>query len=316
MSEDLSIVIVDDMQFSRAVLKSALRRSGYEDVRLAASATETLKMLRERGADVVVADWVMPEMNGLELTDAIRAMDEEKSRYTSVILFTAREGEDAMLEAFHRGVDDYLTKPVNDKELAARVYAAGRIASLQNDLLQTTSALQALNSNLESLNAVDVLTGVGNRRYLARQLDAQLLHVHSRGGGLCYAVVDIDDFQRINRQYSYDAGDEILRALARRLRRAVRPLDIVGRIEADTFGIILRYDNPAHFRTGIFDRIQEAVRNRPFRIDDGEVEMDVSLGAVCFNSGDELLTVPEIMEQAERNLERARARGVGQVEIG
>ncbi|RMG55469.1 MAG: diguanylate cyclase [Gammaproteobacteria bacterium] len=316
MSEDLSIVIVDDMQFSRAVLKSALKRSGYDDVRLAASATETLKMLRERGADVVVADWVMPEMNGLELTDAIRAMDEEKSRYTSVILFTAKEGEDAMLEAFHRGVDDYLTKPVNDKELAARVFAAGRIAGMQNDLLQTTSALQALSNNLESINAVDVLTGVGNRRFLARQLDSLLLHVHSRGGGLCYAVVDIDDFQRVNRDYSYDAGDEVLRALARRLRRAVRPLDIVGRLEADTFGLILRYENPAHFRPGIFERIREAVRNRPFRVDGGEVEIDISMGAVCFNSGDELLTVPELMEQAEVNLQRARSRGAGQLEIG
>ena len=166
MITDLSIIVVDDMQFSRAVLKQALQKNGYTDLRLAESAQACLKMLDERSADVVLADWVMPEMNGLDLTEAIRHMDEERNRYTSIILFTGREGNEAMQEAFERGIDDYLTKPVDEKELAARVFAAGRIATLQNTLLETASALSAANAHLEELATTDSLTGLGNRRYL------------------------------------------------------------------------------------------------------------------------------------------------------
>jgi diguanylate cyclase (GGDEF)-like protein len=316
MHADLSIIIVDDMQFSRAVLRSALQKEGYEDIRLAASANDVLDMLRTRSADVVLADWVMPEMNGLELTHAIRQMDEEHNRYTSVIVFTAMEGEEAMMEAFQQGVDDYLTKPVNNKELSARVYAAGRLATLHNTLLQTSSALSVANNYLEEMNTTDPLTGIGNNRYINRQLEAQLLQTHSRGGELCLALVDIDRFQNINNQHSYETGDSILKAFARRLRRAIRPMDVVGRIGADEFALILSYSEPTQFRSSIFDRIRETIRQRPLQTGQGELELTASMGVYCFNGGgDGIETVQEIMQQARKNLREAQQQGSNQIVI-
>ncbi|HHO59337.1 MAG TPA: response regulator, partial [Thiotrichales bacterium] len=109
--QDLSIIIVDDLQFSRIVVKTALKKAGYDGVRMADSATEALTMLEQKPADVVLADWMMPEMDGLELTERIRQRDEERGTYTAIILFTAHDGVEYLVKAFEHGVDDYLSKP-------------------------------------------------------------------------------------------------------------------------------------------------------------------------------------------------------------
>ncbi|MDX5332433.1 MAG: diguanylate cyclase [Gammaproteobacteria bacterium] len=314
MTTDLSIIIVDDMQFSRAVLKQALQKGGYTDLRLAESAGVCLEMLAERSADVVLADWVMPEMNGLELTNAIRQYDEEHNRYTAVILFTGREGNEAMQEAFERGIDDYLTKPVDEIELAARVFAAGRIATLQNTLLETASALSAANAHLEELTTTDSLTGLGNRRYLTKQLEDYLLESHNRGGGVCLAMIDVDKLGDVNEQFGHDVGDEVLVGLARRLRRAVRPTDIVVRTGSDEFGVIMHYtaDNP--LRQSVFDRVVTAVSQRSIQTGEGEIPVTVSMGVACYaGKSQPIKDVQQMMTAADEQLFKAKEAGGNRV---
>jgi len=311
--EDLAIVIVDDMQFSRSVMKSALMEFGYMDIRLAEIASKTLQILDQRSAEVVLADWVMPQMNGLELTNAIRQKDEERNRYTSVILFTGKEGEDALVEAFQSGVDDYLTKPVNEKELAARVHAAGRIASLQNTLLETSAALTAANEHLQKINATDSLTGLGNRRYLTRHLEGMLLQVKARGGGACLAVIDIDDFSGINREHGTDIGDEILIGLSRRLRRAIRPTDMLVRMGGEEFAMVMFYPDPSVFRASVFARVLNSVSQRAIKSSAGNVPVTVSIGVHCFADPEQLETVTSMIKKADENLLEAKNQGRNRV---
>jgi len=209
-NKDVSIIIVDDMQFSRVVIQAALKKAGFSNIRVASRAQQALDMMDEMHADVVLADWVMPEMDGLELTGIIRQKDEEIGVYTAIILFTAQEGIEPLVEAFDRGVDDYISKPPNPHELAARVNAAARIASLQNDLLETSQQLEDTIKHLEEMALTDPLTGVGNRRLLTRQLEYHLLDASARHGGVCFVMLDIDHFKKINDAYGHDVGDEIL----------------------------------------------------------------------------------------------------------
>ena len=126
--EELSVIIVDDLQFSCEVVKSGLKKSGYKDIRTANSANDAMLLLNQRRADVILADFWMPEMNGLEMTDLIRRWDESNNRYTGIILLTAEDNTSSIVVAFDRGVDDFLSKSVNQFELAARVFGAGRTA--------------------------------------------------------------------------------------------------------------------------------------------------------------------------------------------
>lgn len=313
MVEDLAIVIVDDMQYSRAVLRTTLNRIGYTDVRMAASASEALAMMSDRRAEVVLADWVMPEMNGLELTAAIREKDDERGHYTSLILFTGKEGDEAMMEAFRHGVDDYLTKPVNQTQLAARVYAAGRIARLQNTVLETSAALAATNRQLEYLSTTDTLTGLPNRRALDKRLEAVILETQSRPGAVCLGILDMDYFRQINDHYGHDVGDEVLVTLAKRLRLALRPMDMVARLGGEQFALLAHFQEAGHCDPAIFQRVLITVSEEAIPTSEGDIPITASIGVCCYRHGGDMLTVQEMLRIAEHNLYKAKAEGRNRV---
>lgn len=312
-NKNVSIIIVDDMQFSRVVVQAALKKAGFSNIRVASSAELALNMMSEQHADVVLADWVMPEMDGLELTDIIRQRDEEQGTYTAVILFTAQEGIEPLVEAFDRGVDDYISKPPNPHELAARVNAAARIASLQNDLLETSHQLEDTVKHLEEMALTDPLTGVGNRRLLSRQLEYHLLDASARHGGVCFVMLDIDHFKVVNDTHGHDVGDEILVGFTRRVRRTVRPTDLVARMGGEEFGIIMHYTRAENFRHSTLERLLESINQRPFKTSVGDLSITASIG-VCFYRGEgEQPSVQNLIKCADEKLYEAKANGRNQI---
>jgi diguanylate cyclase (GGDEF)-like protein len=305
-STDLSIIIVDDLQFSRIVVKTALKKAGYNGVRMADSATEALTMIEQQPADVVLADWMMPEMDGLELTQRIRQRDEEKGTYTSIILFTAHDGVDYLVKAFDHGVDDYLCKPPNPQELAARVNAAARVAALQNDLLETSRHLQQTIQNLKKMALVDELTGAGNQQFLIKNLKNHLLEASTRRGGVCLALVELRELEDIAASHGDFIADEVLVSQHRRLRRAVRPTDIVARMDNNTFGIIMHHTKAKDYKASAIERILTMIDNRAYKTTAGNLNLTGCIG-VHYYRGDEAIISPDVMiKAAENKLQQAR----------
>jgi len=312
-NKDVSIIIVDDMQFSRVVVQAALKKAGFTNIRVASSAKLALAMMEEARADVVLADWVMPEIDGLQLTDRIRQRDEELGVYTAVILFTAQEGIEPLVEAFSRGIDDYISKPPNPHELAARVNASARIASLQNDLLETSQQLEDTIKHLEEMALTDPLTGVGNRRLLTRQLEYHLLDASARHGGVCFVMLDIDHFKDVNDTHGHDVGDEILVGFTRRIRRTVRPTDLVARMGGEEFGIIMHYTRAENFRNSTLERLLDSINQRPFKTSVGDLNVTASIG-VCFYRGvGEQPSVQNLIKCADEKLYESKANGRNQI---
>lgn len=312
-NKDVAIIIVDDMQFSRVVVQAALKKAGFSNIRVASSALEGLKLMDEKRADVVLADWVMPEMDGLQLTDTIRQRDEERGEYTAVILFTAQEGIEPLVEAFNRGVDDYICKPPNPHELAARVNAAARIAMLQNDLLETSKQLEETVRQLEDMALTDPLTGAGNRRLMGRQLEQHLLDAAARHGGVCFVMLDIDHFKKINDTYGHDVGDEILIGFTRRIRRTVRPTDLVARMGGEEFGIIMHYSNANNFSANSLQRLLSSISQRPFKTAAGDISITASIGVCFYNGQGQQPSVQNLIKCADEKLYQAKANGRNQV---
>lgn len=312
-SKDVEIIIVDDMQFSRVVVQAALRKAGFVNIRVASSAKLALHMMEEKHADVVLADWVMPEMDGLQLTDVLRQRDEERGEYTAIILFTAQEGTEPLVEAFNRGVDDYIVKPPNPHELAARVNAAARIASLQNDLLETSRQLEETIRHLEDMALTDPLTGAGNRRLLSRQLEQHLLEATARHGGVCFVMLDIDHFKKVNDTHGHDIGDEILIGLTRRIRRTVRPTDLVARMGGEEFGIIMHYTNPENFKPNSLERLLSSINARPYKTAAGDLAITASIGVCFYNGEGQPPSIQNLIKCADEKLYQAKANGRNQI---
>jgi len=304
--EELSIIVVDDMKFNCEFIRKSLRDEGYHDVRVAISAQEALAQLAERPAEVLLADWVMPEMDGLELTDRVRQIDEEKNRYTCVLLLTARDDIASVIEAFDRGVDDYLTKPPNKQELAARIYAAGRIANLQNGLLD---AMEVMREGYERRVTIDQATGLGNRLDAERRFAELLGIVSSRGGVACCGFISLNEGAALQAQLGDEGYCEMLKSIATRLRRSVRPNDVVARVSDTEFVIGMLYQDEEQVRAKTFRRILQEINVRSIKTSRGFVTASAAMSVTSSHKGKMYEGAEQMMEVAAHGIETARASG-------
>ncbi|HEX5843469.1 MAG TPA: response regulator [Pseudomonas sp.] len=276
----LSILVVDDAKFSSAMIGRALTQAGYQDIRYASSAAAAIKLLEQRPASVLLADWLMPEMNGLELTEQVRQFDEMTHHYTYVILLTGKEGENVLGEAFDSGVDDFISKAAMSEQLVPRIYAADRLCNTLQRLLQENRLLTENIASLEQRNLVDPLTGLGNSRYLQQKLLDSLRQVESRGGALCYLLIGLQDIEALHLQYGESFYNELLSSVARRLQQLVRPLDILVRQDEMHFGMIAMLADLHECSPSSFKRLHEGINLKAFKTSEGFISLKAGISLV------------------------------------
>jgi diguanylate cyclase (GGDEF)-like protein len=294
----LSILVVDDTKFSSAIIGRALKIAGYLDVRFASSALEALNLQELRPASVVLADWMMPEINGLELTNRIRQLDEMTQHYTYVILLTGREGENVLGEAFENGVDDFINKASMHEQLVPRIYAADRLCNTLQRLLQENYLLTQNISSLEQRNLVDPLTGLGNTRLLQQRLHDSLRQLGSRGGALCYLLIGLQEAGELREQYGESFHSELLHGVARRLQQHVRPLDVLTRLDDSHFGLITLMENLQECAPNSFKRLHEGLNLKAFKTSEGFISLKAGISLVAMDASALPLTAEDIINKA------------------
>ena len=276
----LSILAVDDTKFSSAMIGRALNQAGYQDVRLASSASEAIAMLEARPANVLLADWLMPEMDGLQLTERVRQNDESADHYTYIILLTGKEGENVQSEAFDRGVDDFITKSSMTEQLLPRVYAADRICATLQRMLQKNRLLAQNNASLEQHNLVDPLTTLGNPRYLRQRLGECLRQLESRGGAMCYLLISLEQSQELRSRYGEAFYAELLQNVARRLQQLMRPLDVLARMNDNLFSAIALLNDLQECTPSSFKRLHDGLNLKAFKTSEGFISLKASISLV------------------------------------
>jgi len=218
----MKILVVDDDAVSRQRLRSALEHLGHE-VTVAEGGQEAAVLLDQSPFQVVITDWLMPGVDGLDVIRHIRAAD--GARYTYVFLVSALTGKGTYLQGMDAGADDFVSKPVDNDELQARLRVAERILGLHETL------------RLEAIR--DPLTGLFNRRYLEESLEREIRRATRRGTPLGVVMVDLDHFKTFNDDFGHLAGDALLQALGHFLRTNVRGEDIPCRYGGEEFALIL-----------------------------------------------------------------------------
>ena len=292
----LKVLVVDDDPIQRRQLEVTLGRWGYE-VRTAKDGREALHLMSEEGPiQIVVADWMMPEMDGIELCRRIRG--NEGHPYVYVVLVTSRDHRDDIVTGLDAGADDYLTKPIHHGELQARIVAGKRIVDLQSRLLAAQEQLQ-----IEATH--DALTGLWNRRAILENLERELVRSARQGTALTVVMADLDHFKHINDTHGHPIGDAALREAALRLGGATRPYDFVGRYGGEEFLIVA----PGLERSGAIE-LAERIRNRievtPFATSGPSLSVTLSLGVVSLRGGAE---VGRVLAAADAALYEAKAAG-------
>jgi diguanylate cyclase (GGDEF)-like protein len=236
-----SILLVDDNVHLIALLGKMLAPIG--PITFATSGPAALVQMRERAPDLVLLDAQMPAMSGYAVCEAMKA-DPELDKIP-VIFVTAHNDVAAEVQALAAGAVDFISKPVNEAILLARV--------------RTQLPLKRLSDELRRSAAVDGLTGLNNRASFDQRLKLEWARAVRSGASLSLVLLDVDHFKKYNDRYGHPAGDACLRQIAGALgAQARRPADVAARVGGEEFALLLPDTDAAGARCAA-ERIRSAV---------------------------------------------------------
>jgi diguanylate cyclase (GGDEF)-like protein len=310
----LSVLAVDDDPVSLRLLTHHLTRDGHT-VTTAKDGRQALALALQYHPQMVVTDWMMPEMDGIELCKALRSSSENNATY--ILLVTGREDEDRVIEAFGAGADEYLTKPFNPRILLARVRAGQRMIELREQSesdkqarVQQVAHMAVLNRKLRTAAMTDVLTALPNRRYAMKRLHEELKESADSGAPMSAIMIDIDHFKQVNDQHGHDVGDVVLSETAEVLRRSTRRGEVVCRLGGEEFLVIcIATSTDDCAKTA--ERLRHAIEKRILHVGTFRSSVTASFGvsSLC----DSVLTVDDLLMAADKYLYEAKAGGRNRV---
>lgn len=300
----MKVLIAEDDMVSRRRLESNLLNWNYE-VEVATDGEEAWRMLQDENAPrLAILDWMMPGMDGLIVCEKVRKVKVEP--YVYILLLTAKDRKENVVEGLEAGADDYLTKPYDTQELKARLRTGRRILALQEALLSAREALRFQVS-------VDPLTGVWNRTGILAILRRELVRAESEGHSLTVLKADIDTFSRVNEKHGHMAGDAALREIARRIQSVSRLYDSVGRFGGEEF-VILAPGVQDSTGGGQAERVRASICEESVDLSEGALSITASVGAVTI-TGTKGADSKAVLTAADAALSRAKSRGGNRVEV-
>ena len=302
------ILVVDDVPDNVEILDARLSSRGYAIV-TAATGEEALERVKEEPPHLILLDVMMPGLDGHQV--ARRIKDDETLPFIPIILVTALNEAEDVVQGLESGADDYISKPYNFRELEARVRAMLRIKFLQDELDQKNRELELANRRLKKLSITDGLTELFNHRHVHQLLHDEFERSARTGEAVAVAMMDLDRFKNINDTYGHPTGDVILYETAKIIKETAREIDMPGRYGGEEFIAILpgtEEEAAAHFA----ERVRHAVESHVFRDGATEVRMTVSCGVASFPAPG--VDAPEaLLKAADEALYQAKHGGRNQV---
>lgn len=311
------VVIADDEPATRALIMKQMRDAGF-DVVACENGRETIDRLKEIGSAIVVADWDMPELDGLECCRAVRELCElQVLGQVYFILLSAKNEKEQIVAGFEAGIDDFIVKPHHPQELVARVKAGERLLKLQNELVsrqrevaKINAEMMILNRRLEKLANTDGLTGVWNRRYTFEQLQRCWTLSQRYNRSLSLIMLDVDRFKKVNDTYGHKTGDMVLMLVSAVLAQHIRDEDLCGRFGGEEF-LIVCPDTELNEAVQLAERLRGLISYCPVPIESGELSVTVSIGVATryarHNQPEDLIA------EADELLYKAKEGGRNQV---
>jgi two-component system cell cycle response regulator len=299
----VKILIAEDDAISRRLLDTILRKWGYEVVIAYNGGQAWEELQKEDSPRLAILDWMMPEMDGVEVCGKVR--ERTDAPYVYILLLSAKSQREDLVKGMESGADDYITKPFDANELKVRLRAGRRILDLQTQLMSAQEALR-------DQAARDPLTGIWNRNALFDVFRRELSRAEREGNQLSIVMLDIDHFKNLNDTHGHMAGDAVLREFTRRITASLRPYDAVGRYGGEEFLVVLP---GCAVEAGMrhAERLRGLITDDSFDTSEGRHTVTCSLG-VASTSSSNPKDPDSLIRAADAALYRAKRNGRNRVE--
>lgn len=306
----MKVLIAEDDLISRKVLVKTIESWGHE-VYAAENGLQAWEIFQREKPKFIIADWIMPEMEGIELCRKIRTSGQ--SGYIYFILLTGKDKKEEVIEGLQAGADDYVPKPFDIEELRVRVRTGERILELEKKLNEKNDELEELNRQLEILANTDPLMQIGNRRAFY----AAIAKVHQRACRYPHnygvIMIDIDNFKNYNDTYGHAAGDKVLSTVATTLKDDLRCSDEIFRWGGEEIVVILM-EQGLQETAIVAEKLRQRVED--LRIKHKECDLgyvSISLGVSAFRKDCIDKQWEIVLDRADKALYQAKESGRNRV---
>jgi two-component system cell cycle response regulator len=295
------ILIVDDRESSYERMVSILADEHTVDVET--DPNEALFRAAEGNYELVIVSLGLQNFDGLRLCSQVRSL--ERTRNVPILAVAEADNNQRLVRGLEIGVNDYLIRPIDKNEMLARVRTQ----------IKKKRYTERLRDNVQmsiEMAITDALTGLFNRRYMETHLATLVEQAAARGKPIAVLVLDIDYFKSINDGHGHDAGDDVLREFALRIRKSIRNIDLACRYGGEEFVIVMPETDMA-VATMVAERLRRRIASEPFAIQDGARNLDVtiSIGIGALDGADD--NAAAILKRADTALYRAKRDGRNRV---
>src|SRR5579863_8289441 len=295
------VLIVDDRPSSYERIASTL--AAEQTVEIEADPSEALFRAAEGNYDLVIVSLGLENFDALRLCSQIRSLD--RTRNVPILAITEPDNSARMLRGLEIGVNDYLMRPIDKNELLARARSQVR----------KRRYTERLRDNVQisiEMAITDALTGLFNRRYMENHLGTLVDQAATRGKPLAVLALDIDYFKSINDTHGHDAGDDVLRDFALRIKRSIRGIDLACRCGGEEFVIVMPETDMA-VAAMVAERLRRRIAAEQFAIEQGarSIPVTISIGIAALRGRED--TAASILKRADQALYRAKRDGRNRV---
>lgn len=295
----LQILLAEDSKYYRTIMSTILEEWGYKVV-VAENGIQALERIEQvNSPQLIILDWVMPEMNGLEVCRRIRASLERQYRY--IILLTNMTGQENIISGLEAGADDYVAKPFNEIELKYRLKIGRRIIELENKLMH--------------MAMTDTLTGLLNRRAFFERLEGEVQRCQRFDLPLSIMMLDIDNFKSVNDTYGHQVGDIVLQKVSSEINRVVRKYDFVGRYGGEEL-IVCLPGVDASLAAEIAERLRKSVEKLTIYLDNEDkkkINVTASFGYTIADKNTDMSNIDRQVFKADEGVYIAKKQGKNRV---
>jgi two-component system, cell cycle response regulator len=295
------ILLVDDRVSSYERIAPVLSAEHVLDVET--NPAEALFRAAEGNYDLLIISLDLDNFDGLRLASQARSL--ERTRHVPILAIADPDSNTRLLRGLEIGVNDYLLRPFDKNELLARTRTLVRRRRYTDHLRDNVQ-------NSIEMAITDALTGLHNRRYMESHLATLAEQAASRCKPLALMMLDIDYFKSINDNFGHDAGDDVLREFAVRIRKSIRGIDLACRYGGEEFVIVMP-ETDLHVAGMVAERLRRAIAGESFAIDRGASRIDVtiSIGLAALERKDE--RIADVLKRADRALYCAKHDGRNRV---